>query len=313
MKTKCDIISGFLGAGKTTFIKKLLEEIFPMETVVVLENEFGKINLDGDNLRQEGLRVESIIAGCICCTSANDLGNSLMTIIDKYKPERILIEPTGIAKLSDIKGLFREEELAKRCEIDHIITIVDAKNYYNRVRISKAFFENQIQWSQVVLLSKTEDMLEAEIDQVAEAISRVQPTCKIIKKPWPSMTGEEVKEAIAYTPSSPNLKRGMRGIHYGNKEFESLSYEGKKSIKEEYIEDFMTKVQEGHYGEVHRVKGLFQDDQEVWHRLEYVPHQVSLMKVKAPSPELESKCQITIIGCDLKNKDSLFTNFGDTV
>ena len=132
MATKIDIISGFLGAGKTTFIKKLIKDLYIDTNVVILENEFGKVNIDEGTFQRESIQVKSIYAGCICCSSSMYLAKGISEIITEFQPDRIIIEPTGIAKLSDVKKLVMDEASDGALELDKIITIVDAKNYHVR-------------------------------------------------------------------------------------------------------------------------------------------------------------------------------------
>jgi Putative GTPases (G3E family) len=195
-KTKIDLISGFLGAGKTTFLKKLVQDVYQEEKVVILENEFGRINIDQETLNREGLIVKPIQAGCICCSSSMELSKGILEIMQEYAPDRIVIEPTGIAKLSELKKLLQSEAITKLCETEHILTIVDAKNYYTRTMISKEFFEDQIRSSKIIFLSKTQDLEKEWLLKVKEAILQIQPDCSVISDPWDTISGERLSSII---------------------------------------------------------------------------------------------------------------------
>ncbi len=325
-KIKIDIISGFLGAGKTTFIKKLMDGVFPGETIVILENEFGRINIDQETLKREGLTVKPIQAGCICCSSSRELPSGILEIINEYAPDRILVEPTGIAKLTEIKKLLQEEELTDLCEIDHIITITDAKNYYLRTLISKEFFEDQIRASEVIFLSKTEEMEEEKIQSVITDIYKINPRCLITAKSWNSLSPDdllkqmelkdrmerkdqielkdqmELKNQIELKNLIPLTKQPIRlRINHAN-DFESYEIVRDAYINLEQIKGLITCIEDQKYGEVHRLKGICSDSEYGFYSVEYVPGETVIKRLTDPKNN-SVRSEICLIGRKLKTEE----------
>lgn len=293
-KIKIDIISGFLGAGKTTLIKKLIEHVLVGEEIIVLENEFGEINIDGENIAQTGVVVESVIAGCICCSGAATLAQKIVYIAQKYKPKRIVIEPSGIARLSDIRKLLRMPSIYQLCEIDHVITIVDATNYYKRIKISKEFFEDQIRFSDIVYLSKTDDLELAKLDEVKHIIGEINPNSPIIYRDpilYKTLLLEEkpIKKNIEDIPS-----RYMYLQQEDVAKFESFSLEKDMRVDKTTIDTFFTKVENGEVGEIHRVKGCFTNTENISYTIEYVPNDLRIEERNN-----SEKIRICIIGLHL--------------
>lgn len=301
-KTKIDIISGFLGAGKTTFIKKLMEGAFPGETIVILENEFGRINIDQETLKREGLTVKPIQAGCICCSSSSELPAGILEIIKEYAPDRIIVEPTGIAKLSEIKKLLQEEELKDLCEVEHIITIADAKNYYLRTLISKEFFEDQIRASEVIFLSKTEGMEEEKIQSVITDIYKINPSCRITAKAWSSISPADLRKQMELKDLTPVTKQPLRlRINYAN-DFESCEIVREANINLEQIKGLITCIENQKYGEVHRLKGICSDSEYGFYSVEYVPGE-TVIKQLGDQRFNSVRSEICLIGRKLKTEE----------
>ncbi len=301
IKTKIDVISGFLGAGKTTFIKKLMHDFYHKESVVILENEFGRVNIDEDTLKREGLRVKPVQAGCICCSSSLELEKAIHEIIQEYHPERIILEPTGIAKLSQVKQLFMEEELIDLCEIDHIITIVDAGNYYQRTMISKTFFEDQIRASNLILLSKTQNLLQEDISKVVGEIHRLHPGCFLVSEEWKDITPEYLKRIMddkQETMKNQN-KLSMR-INYPN-DFERFEIISEKPTDMDRIKQLVQDVEHGIYGEVHRMKGICLDINQTRYSLDYIPGETILRPITTVSSN-QIQSVICVIGRNLDQK-----------
>jgi G3E family GTPase len=309
-KTKIDIISGFLGAGKTTFIKKLMEGVLLAEKVVILENEFGKINIDQETLGREGLTVKPIQAGCICCTSSMDLSGGIYEIIREYNPDRIIVEPTGIAKLSEIKKLLQYKEIEELCGMDHIITIVDAKNYYLRTMISKDFFENQIRASEVIFLSKTDEMDEEKKYKVIAELYKIKPSCQVISDPWDSIPAETLKNLIEIKMGLKNEvtaeKQQLRlRINHVN-DFESYEVVRADNVNIVEIKLFIKDIENNRFGEVHRLKGICTDSKLGLYSVEYVPGETVINLL--PSGNIQSQSKICLIGRNIETKkmDELF-------
>jgi len=156
MKTKIDIVSGFLGSGKTTLIRKLISEKYKDEKVVVLENELGKINIDGQILKNSGFIVKELTAGCICCNLSGNFDDAVIEILETFKPYRIIVEPTGIALLSQVINSCTSNKCFNLIQLNMVITVVDVKRFKLSYSYSKGFLENQIRATQSIILSKTE-------------------------------------------------------------------------------------------------------------------------------------------------------------
>jgi G3E family GTPase len=279
-KTKVDIISGFLGAGKTTFIRKMMQDLYSRDQVVILENEFGKINIDKETLGREGYTVKPIHASCICCTGILDLTTGIKDILREFGPDRIIIEPTGIAKLSDVKKILLSKELNELCDIDHVITIVDARNYRARIMVSKDFFENQLRSSEVIFLSKTDGMDTESINNVETEIQKIQPSGLIVKQPWDEISASQLKTLIEYKNETKGNGHQVRMLQYHNNDFESYEIITEHAIASEVIKNFLKEAEHGAYGEVHRVKGIFCNTDGNWLSVEFVPGEVILLPIE---------------------------------
>lgn len=199
--TKIDIISGFLGAGKTTFIKKLLEEAIAGEQVVLIENEFGEIGIDGGFLRDAGIEIREMNSGCICCSLVGDFGASLAEVLTKYKPERIIIEPSGVGKLSDVIKAVVDVSADMDVELSSAVTIVDAAKCNMYMKNFGEFFNNQIENAGVIVLSRT-DVTEADRIQKGVALLREKNgSAAIITTPLKDLSGGQLLEIIEHHDS----------------------------------------------------------------------------------------------------------------
>ena len=162
--TKIDIISGFLGAGKTTFIKKMLEEAFKGEQVVLIENEFGEVGIDGGFLKDAGIEITEMNSGCICCSLVGDFGKNLHEVIDRYHPDRILIEPSGVGKLSDVMKSVIDIEKEEDVKLNGLVTVVNALKASKQMKAFGEFFNNQIEHASCIILSRTDHISEAKLE-----------------------------------------------------------------------------------------------------------------------------------------------------
>jgi len=195
---KIDIVSGFLGAGKTTLIKKLLKEALNGQKVVLIENEFGEIGIDGGFLKEAGIEIREMNSGCICCSLVGDFGESLKEVIEKYQPERILIEPSGVGKLSDVtKAVEGVRETGST--LNSAVAVVDAIKCKMYVKNFGEFFINQIEHAGTIILSRTDKMSEEKINTCVELIRKYNQTATIITTPWEQLNGATVLEAIEKT------------------------------------------------------------------------------------------------------------------
>ncbi len=194
--TKIDIISGFLGAGKTTFIKKLLQEAISGEQVVLIENEFGEIGIDGGFLKDSGIEIREMNSGCICCSLVGDFGKSLSEVLTKYRPDRIIIEPSGVGKLSDVMKAVIEVSADMDVALNSAVTIVDAAKCKMYMKNFGEFFNNQIENAGTVVLSRTDITDTAKIQKAVEMIREKNPKAAIVTTPLAELGGSQLLEII---------------------------------------------------------------------------------------------------------------------
>jgi len=195
-KTKVDIVSGFLGAGKTTFIKKLIGEAIQGEQTVLIENEFGEIGIDGGFLKDSGVEIKEMNSGCICCSLAGDFATSLKEILTKFKPDRIIIEPSGVGKLSDVMKAVADVEEELEVEHNCAVTVVDVKKCKMYMKNFGEFFNNQIQFAGTIILSRADIADQKKIDEAVALIRNINPTATIITTPITELTGEKLLEVL---------------------------------------------------------------------------------------------------------------------
>jgi len=195
--SKIDIISGFLGAGKTTLIKKLLDEVFQGEQIVLIENEFGEIGIDGGFLKDAGIEITEMNSGCICCSLVGDFGKALGEVIDKYHPDRILIEPSGVGKLSDvIKAVEDIQKENDSIELDSFVTVADATKCKMYMKNFGEFFNNQIESANTIILSRTQNMAQDKLEAVVKLLKEHNAEAAMITTPWENLTGEQILTAM---------------------------------------------------------------------------------------------------------------------
>ena len=194
--TKIDIFSGFLGAGKTTLIKKLLQEVFSGEQVVLIENEFGEIGIDGGFLKEAGIEIREMNSGCICCSLVGDFGTALREVISTYHPNRILIEPSGVGKLSDVIKAVEQVTGEPDVELNSTVTVVDASKCKMYMRNFGEFFNNQIQYAGTIVLSRTDKVGEEKAAQTVELIRQVNKTSPVVTTPVSMLEGKKLLEII---------------------------------------------------------------------------------------------------------------------
>ena len=194
--TKIDIISGFLGAGKTTFIKKLLSEALKGEQVVLIENEFGEIGIDGGFLKDSGIEIREMNSGCICCSLVGDFGASLKEVISKYSPERIIIEPSGVGKLSDV--IKAVEGVIDECDVvlNSTVTVVDGSKCKMYMKNFGEFFNNQVASAGTIIMSRTDKMSDEKIGEVTAMLRTLNNTASIVTTPIDKLTGSKVLELM---------------------------------------------------------------------------------------------------------------------
>ena len=198
---KIDIISGFLGAGKTTLIKKLLKEAFEGEQVVLIENEFGEIGIDGGFLKDAGIEIREMNSGCICCSLVGDFGASLKEVVEKYHPDRILIEPSGVGKLSDVIKAVQGVEEDVDIQLNSYTTVVDAKKCKMYMRNFGEFFDNQVQYAGAIIMSRTDIVDEKKAMESMELLRSINGNAAIITTPIEKLDGKKILEVMEHPVS----------------------------------------------------------------------------------------------------------------
>lgn len=221
--TKIDIISGFLGAGKTTFIKKMLKEAFAGEQVVLIENEFGEIGIDGGFLKEAGIEIKEMNSGCICCSLVGDFGKSLKEVVETYHPDRILIEPSGVGKLSDVIKAVQDAQEEIEAELNSFVTVVDVTKCRIYSKNFGEFFSNQIEYAGTIILSRTDKAKEAKVNESVAILREINAKAPIITTPVEQLTGTKLLEIM----------------------------EGSKSLEEELLAEIVCPVCGGHHDHEH--------------------------------------------------------------
>ena len=198
MKTVIDVISGFLGAGKTTLIKKLLKEALEGEKVVLIENEFGEIGIDGGFLKEAGVQITEMNSGCICCTLVGDFGKALQEVLDQYAPDRILIEPSGVGKLSDvIQAVHGVADRLREVRLGGSVTVADVSKCRIYMKNFGEFYNNQIENAGTIILSRTQKVTEDKVEECGQLLREHNPSATIITTPWEELSGRQIAEAMS--------------------------------------------------------------------------------------------------------------------
>ena len=194
--TKVDIISGFLGAGKTTLIKKLIQEVFAGQKIVLIENEFGEIGIDGGFLKDAGINITEMNSGCICCSLVGDFGKALKEVTTKFSPDRVIIEPSGVGKLSDVRKAVEDAAEEAGLELNALTTVADASKIKMYMKNFGEFYNNQVESASTIILSRTQKLSEEKQLQAAELIREKNPNAVVITTPWDDLTGAQILEAM---------------------------------------------------------------------------------------------------------------------
>ena len=190
--TKIDIISGFLGAGKTTLIKKLLKEAFAGQKIVLIENEFGEIGIDGGFLKDAGIQITEMNSGCICCSLVGDFGKALKQVVTTYNPDRIIIEPSGVGKLSDVIAAVAKTSDEIDIQLNNFVTVADANKCRMYMKNFGEFYNNQIESANTIILSRTQGMDEDKLQTAVSLIQEKNAKAKVITTPWDELTGAQI-------------------------------------------------------------------------------------------------------------------------
>ena len=311
MKTKIDIFSGFLGAGKTTLINKLLSnENYNNKKIVLIENEFGDIGIDGDMLKDSSIKIKEINAGCICCSVSNDFSKAIKDIINMYKPNKILIEPSGVAKLSEIIDICKKEDLKDLVDLNLIITVVDPLKFNVYLNNFSDFYVNQIANAKVILISRSDFLDKTELDEIKEKIINLNKKGTIITS-LDELNLNNISSSLLNTDTK-NLKTINQPIKFSNfkitkksltkktlSSIQTLSFNTSKIFTEENITTIMSKLKDKSYGTVLRAKGFLKCTNNHFMQFNFIPDELSIKKAN-----YEKEGKICIIGCNL-NKDKL--------
>lgn len=321
MRTKVDIISGFLGAGKTTLIKKLLEEKLWNEKLVIIENEFGEIGIDGNILKKSNVEVKEINSGCICCTLVGDFGKAVQEVITKYGPDRIIIEPSGVGKLSDVVKACEAPELKGLLTTNMVITVVDVLKYQMYLSNFGEFFENQIKNAKTIVLSRTQKADLKKLESAVHSIHTLNGKANIITTPWESLTAgliisaaeqdassaleQEIKKLILTRKKHPeDCKCGCSHphshSHSADEVFSVWGAETPRVYEEKELKGILNTLgNDKSYGMILRGKGILQLGKEQWIQFDYVPGEFEIKNTGA-----DYTGRLCVIGKDL-NKDKL--------
>ena len=220
--TKIDIISGFLGAGKTTFIKKMIDEVFKGEKIVLIENEFGEVGIDGGFLKDAGIEITEMNSGCICCSLVGDFGKNLHEVIDKYHPDRILIEPSGVGKLSDVMKSVIDIEKEEDVKLNGLVTVVNALKASKQMKAFGEFFNNQIEYATVVVLSRSQNATPEQLELCVKQIQSLNPKAAIITTAWDAIKGEQILKVIE---GADSLEMKLMAEQHAKEEAEEHEHE----------------------------------------------------------------------------------------
>ena len=212
--TKIDIISGFLGAGKTTLIKKLLSEAFPGEKLVLIENEFGEISIDGGFLKEAGVQISEMSSGCICCSLVGDFNKALLEVYDQFHPDRILIEPSGVGKLSDVIVAVEDTVAeANAMQLNSFVTVVDATKVKVYMKNFGEFYNNQVESAGTIILSRTQKLSQEKLEAAVSMLREKNPDAAILTTPWDALDGKTILSAIEKVSLADELLEKMRAEH----------------------------------------------------------------------------------------------------
>ena len=320
--TKVDIISGFLGAGKTTLIAKLLKEAFPGEQVVLIENEFGEIGIDGGFLKESGVEIREMNSGCICCSLVGDFGTSLKEVVEKYHPDRIIIEPSGVGKLSDVIKAVKDLHIENEIRLNSASTVADASKVKVYMKNFGEFFNNQIEHAGTIILSRTQNVSEAKLKTDIELIRSLNKDAHIITTPWDDINGKQILDAME---NVTNLELEMlaeaaakaaeehehehhhdgecgcghdhhHGHHHADEVFTSWGVETPDKYDKETLSEILRKLSEtDDYGDILRAKGMLPTPEGKWMFFDLVPEEY---EIRDGEPEITGR--ICVIGAKLK-------------
>lgn len=310
--TKIDIISGFLGAGKTTLIKKLLKEALGQEKIVLIENEFWEIGIDSGFLKEAGIQVTEMNSGCICCSLVGDFGTALKEVVSKYAPDRIIIEPSGVGKLSDVIKAVQKEAENCSLSLNSFVTVADAKKCQMYMKNFGEFYNNQIEYAGTIILSRTGQLQEEKLQKAVELIREHNQKAAVITTPWEELDGEKIlsvmeegnqlsRELFDKEEICPGCghhhehgedhhhehehhhhhehEHGDHHHHHADEVFTSWGIETLKKFEEESLENILKQLSEkDSFGTILRAKGIVESGNKTWIHFDLVPGEYEIRR-----------------------------------
>ena len=333
---KIDIYSGFLGAGKTTLIKKMIAEAYKGQKLVLIENEFGQIGIDGGFLQDSGINITEMNSGCICCSLVGDFGKALQDVIATYNPDRIIIEPSGVGKLSDVIGAVRKvtnEEIT----LGYTVAVADAGKVKVYMKNFGEFYNNQIETASTIVLSRTDSIPQAKLDSAVEQLRQHNAAATIVTTPWDQLTGQQLVSAMEGTATvaqdlakleqehhhhhdhdeddhcccghhhdeehehhhhhDEHCSCGHHHDHHADEVFTSWGVETARKFDMAAIENALKELDSGKYGVILRAKGIVPAPDGSWIHFDFVPGE---QNVRNGSADITGK--LCVIGSKLDEK-----------
>lgn len=338
--SKVDIISGFLGAGKTTLIKKLIQDCLGHEKVVLIENEFGEIGIDGSFLKEAGIEITEMNSGCICCSLVGDFSEALKQVVAKYHPDRIIIEPSGVGKLSDvIKAV--ENVHSDELQLNSFVTVIDVKKCKTYSLNFGEFFNNQIEYASTIILSRTQDVSMDKVQEAIDIIKSMNTTASIITTAWDELDGQVILQTMENQNSLQDILMkeadicpecghhhehgehchhhehhhghhhdhecgcGHHHHHHADEVFTSLGKETVHTYTQEQLDQILQILSSSHeYGDILRAKGILSTPDKKWLHFDLVPGEY---EIRFGSADYTGR--ICVIGKDLL-EDKIYELFG---
>ena len=312
--TKVDIISGFLGAGKTTFIKQMIDQVFAGQKLVLIENEFGEIGIDGGFLKDAGIEITEMNSGCICCTLVGDFSVALKKVLDEYHPDRVLIEPSGVGKLSDIVRAVEDVKTDAPIGIEGRITVVDGKKAKMYMKNFGEFYKDQVASASTIVISRTQEMSGDKIEECVALLREENKEAAIITTPWEQLGEESIHRALEHRTGMEDLMEDSHDHHdhhdhcgcghdhdhhHADEIFTSWGRETAHQYTEGELEQILKALSEGEaYGTVLRAKGIIPVEGGLWKQFDLVPGEY---EVREGQPDYTGR--LCVIGTDLKEEE----------
>ena len=333
--TTIDIISGFLGAGKTTLIKKLISESFQGQKLVLIENEFGEIGIDGGFMKDAGIEVTEMNSGCICCSLVGDFGVALKQVLETYAPDRIIIEPSGVGKLSDVAKAVGRVAQQSELQLGSAITVVNAKKAKMYMKNFGEFFDDQVQHAGTIILSRTADIKEDKLEEAVSLLRAQNADAVIITTDWDQITGDQILSAMERHSLADELLAqakaehhhhdhdeeehehhhydengvcscghhhhdhdGHHHHHHADDVFSSWGTESPRKFTPAEIKTALEGLDTGAYGQILRAKGIVPNVDGSWIHFDFVPGEIDIRSGAA-----DVTGRLCVIGAELKEQD----------